>query len=360
MKLSNFFIYAFVLLFITTIITFLSFNEPLFISFINNNIFSSLIITTLFCCIVHTLYRTISLQKNFKWFDVYIKNDTNLKNKKIPSLIKPLIKILNNNKISPYFIPSVVHLEISNIKIKLQESHNITIYLINLLLYFTVFGLCYGIFHTVNISNIFNDISNIILLKSYFNLFFISILCYISLYFIDKLIKTKENLFCIKVQDTFYTPNLSKTNQYNKPYENKSIAYILAMLTKISENIEDFQNNIIKSEQNRMEVNNNLTVLCKQLAKVNDQRSIENSLLMKIAQAQLDFQTLIKDFYKKINENQFGIDIKTKEHIRNLDVTINRLLELTLSSQSMLSKELKDEMRLLSHTISNIINEDAA
>ena len=59
----------------------------------------------------------------------------------------------------------------------------------------------------------------------------------------------------------------------------------------------------------------------------------------------------MRKFSDKIIEGDFGLDSGTRNHIRNLDAAVTRLLETNNQSQETLVQDIKQELRILTKAL---------
>ncbi len=131
-------------------------------------------------------------------------------------------------------------------------------------------------------------------------------------------------------------------------------AYLQSLVGQTFESIEGVTNLLAKSEHARQDLNKTMMSLTEKLTKLTDQREMEKSLLIKVAEGQVEFQNHLRKFGDKITEGEFGLDAGTRNHIRNLDAALNRLITTSDQGQQMLSQDLRNEIRILTKTISNL------
>ena len=131
-------------------------------------------------------------------------------------------------------------------------------------------------------------------------------------------------------------------------------AYLQSLMSQTHETMEGMAQFLSKSELSRSDLNKNLLTLTERLSKLTDQRETERSLLIKVAEGQIEFQNQLRRFSDKITEGDFGLDAGTRNHVRNLDAALTHLVETSHQAQDAFSHDLRKELRLVAKTISQL------
>ena len=79
----------------------------------------------------------------------------------------------------------------------------------------------------------------------------------------------------------------------------------------------------------------------------------EQSVLMRLAETQQQ----IKPILERMSGDSAGMDEATRDHIRNLDYRLERLLDEASSGRDQVIKEMRNEIRLLARTIAALAEE---
>src|SRR3546814_8380213 len=81
----------------------------------------------------------------------------------------------------------------------------------------------------------------------------------------------------------------------------------------------------------------------------------EQDLMVRLAENQAALRPVLQ---KLADAERGGFDDSTRNHIRNLDVYLARLLEETVNGRSQLIQEIRSEIRLLARTIAALRSEE--
>ncbi len=131
-------------------------------------------------------------------------------------------------------------------------------------------------------------------------------------------------------------------------------AYIQALLEQTADSLDELQRIMARGEESRISTNANIRSLTDRLSTLTDHMKAEQALMIKLGEAQLDMRPLLA----RIAEGSQGLDESSRNHIRNMDVGVARLVEETARGHDELIAELRSEFKLLARTIAAVA-EDA-
>jgi ElaB/YqjD/DUF883 family membrane-anchored ribosome-binding protein len=136
-------------------------------------------------------------------------------------------------------------------------------------------------------------------------------------------------------------------------------AYIQALLEQTADSLDTLQRTISGGEEDRAQINRNLMQLTERLTTLTDQMRTEQSVLMRVAETQSQLKPILGRIADAGESQQpaGGMDDATKDHIRNLDVRLERLLSDQSQGRDQMVKEIRNEIRLLARTIAAIAEE---
>ena len=123
--------------------------------------------------------------------------------------------------------------------------------------------------------------------------------------------------------------------------------YVQALLEKTADSLEDLQRTLARGEEDRRAANARATDLTEKLAALSDQMRVEQELIGKLAESQTDMQPVLRRLAEGGGADSGGVDEATRGHIRNLDVGMARLLDETVNGRAYLASELRSEIKLL-------------
>jgi len=126
--------------------------EPLEGAFMANWVFNALIMAVLFVGILITFRQVLILRPELEWIKVFRTGQTGLSLKREPRLLKPLAKNLDSHVKHDRFSMSALSLRtvLDGIRSRLDESREISHYIIGLLVFLGLLGTFWGLLGTIN------------------------------------------------------------------------------------------------------------------------------------------------------------------------------------------------------------------
>jgi biopolymer transport protein ExbB/TolQ len=134
-------------------------------------------------------------------------------------------------------------------------------------------------------------------------------------------------------------------------------AYIQALLEKTADSLDQLQHTIMRGESDRGAVNTNLSALVERLAAFTDQMSAERELLVRLSDTQNQMKSLLASLSQERSGGVQGLDEATKTHIRNMDARMEQMASEIASGRQHAVLELRSEIRLLTRTIAAMAEE---
>lgn len=143
--------------------------------------------------------------------------------------------------------------------------------------------------------------------------------------------------------------SLEKTKElshYNGP------AYSLSLLEQTLEGMTALQNHLRRSEDNRLSLVKAVQSLSEKLTQMAEQLIAHQGIIKTITHNQLDLQEGVKLWVQQSQISNQG----ELNHLRNLELTLAKLLEESIEGRNRLTQELRQEIRVIAKTLSAIAN----
>ncbi|MCZ6524382.1 MAG: flagellar motor protein MotA, partial [Alphaproteobacteria bacterium] len=131
-------------------------------------------------------------------------------------------------------------------------------------------------------------------------------------------------------------------------------AYVQALLEQSADTLDELQRTMARGEDSRASANSTLLALAEKLAMLTDQMRTEQNLLAKLAEGQIEMKPVLQRLAVAAESDRGGLDEASRNHLRNLDVYVLRLLEETSEGRNQVIHELRSEIKLLARTIAAV------
>ncbi len=118
-------------------------------------------------------------------------------------------------------------------------------------------------------------------------------------------------------------------------------AYVNALLEQTAENLEGLQGILARGEEGRAATSQALATLTERMTVLTEQMRANNQLMLRIAEAQANTASAEA----------------IRGHLRNLEITVARLLEETAAGRAQATADIRNEIKILTRTIAAIAEE---
>ena len=352
-------------------------------AFLTNPYINGLIFFVLGFGIFIVLRQVLILKPEILWVEAYKRNNTtglssSLSNKKL-ILLAPMASMLEEHK-GRFSISSLAMRSLlDSLNLRLDETREISKYLIGLLVFLGLLGTFWGLLITIDSvgsvitsMGIGDEDSTSMFLKlkeglkeplngmgTAFSSSLFGLSGSLILGFLDLQASQAQNQFYNDVEEWLSSMSLiaiSKTGSRseNKIQEDGVPVYVQALLEQTAESVDSLQKILVRGEDERRNLANNLISLTEKMSEVSDQIRNNQKEFQKLSDKPIDVSPLT-NFLK---DNIGGIDDVTKDHIRSMDVSIKRLVDESNQSSKQLISELRSEIKLLAKTISAAVDKN--
>ena len=115
------------------------------------------------------------------------------------------------------------------------------------------------------------------------------------------------------------------------------ITYLQAMLEQTADNINILQKTVMKSVDTNEEVAKKMAIMAEESSKLAKQMQEKLKLMEKISVAPEKLYPVLNDLVK-ISKSGFGMDDKTRNHIKNMDLGLSDMTDKISSDIRLLAK----------------------
>jgi hypothetical protein len=126
-------------------------------------------------------------------------------------------------------------------------------------------------------------------------------------------------------------------------------AYIQALLEQTADGLDNLQRVLSRGEESRLAANAPLLALTERLTTLTDQMRAEQTLLLRLAEQQLELRPVLQRLADSTTATTFGDESRT--HLRNIETYLARMGEQLNQGRSEVVQEMRSEIRLLARTI---------
>jgi hypothetical protein len=346
--------------------------SPLVDAFMANPALNGLILGVLLLGIIYIFRQVALLIPEVAWIESF-RNDRANTDQTPPKLLAPMAAMLGERK--GQFSLSALSLSslLDGISSRLEESRDLSRYLIGLLIFLGLLGTFWGLLQTIgavgdvigslsvsggDLAQVFTNLkaglkAPLAGMGTAFSSSLLGLAGSLILGFLELQAGQAQNRFYNDLEDWLAGQTRLSSGSLAIGEGDQGVpAYVQALLEQTADSLESLQRTLERGEESRISANSSVVSLTNKLDTLTDQMRTEQSLMMKLAETQLE----IKPLLAKIAEASAASssDETMGKSMRSIDTQLARLIEELGTGRSELVSELRSEIRVLSRTMAAI------
>ena len=348
---------------------------PLIRAFQANAILNGMILGTLGFGILYAFRQVLMLRPEVEWVETFRRSEPGLSVQREPKLLAPMATMLGERTAGRMSLSALsLRSILDSLHSRLDESRDLSRYLIGLLIFLGLLGTFWGLLETVgavgktigslslaagDFGSIFSDLKEG--LQSPLNgmaIAFSSSLFGLA----GSLVLGFLELQASQAQNRFYNDLEEWLSSYTRLSSGSGIgegdqsvpAYVQALLEQTADSLENLQRTLSRSEEGRGSAQNTMMALVDKLSILTDQMKTEQGLMVRLAENQMEIRPVLQSLSNHLENQQVGLDEASRGHLRNLDNYVVRLLEELNDGRNQTVAELRSEIKLLARTIAAV------
>ena len=349
--------------------------DTLATAFFANAVLNGVILGALIIGIVYNFRQVLLLKPDTAWLAAMKRDDVPgaPPPAREPRLLAPLATMLADRHgrmtLSAVSFRSVL----DGISSRLDESRDLSRYMIGLLIFLGLLGTFWGLLQTVtSVGDVIGDLSvaNQDLIGVFddlkvgleaplegmgtaFSSSLFGLAGSLVLGFLELQASQAQNRFYNELEDWLSSYTRLSGGTLSMDGDQSVPAYVSALLEKTADSLDELQRTLARGEEQRATSSANLMSLTERLASLTDHMRSEQDLMVKLAENQLEMRPVLERLAAGA-ARQGGLDEPSRAHLRNLDVYVTRLLEELVSGREKTIAELRGEIKLLARTIAAV------
>lgn len=345
-------------------------------AFLANSFLNGVILATLFIGIVHAFRTVATLNKEITWIDSFRNTNPGAPRPsgQPPRLMASAATLLSERSSRSgelHISTTAMQTLLDGVATRMDEARETTRYMVGLLVFLGLLGTFWGLMQTIN--SVGDVISNLQIggdggdvtegfaalkqglqaplsgMGTAFSSSLFGLAGSLILGFLALQSGQAQNQFYQNFEDWLSSlTRLTGGSSFGEG-DQPVPAYIQALLEQTADSLERLQRTMARSEEGRLTEQDSLNALTQKLSALADSMRVEQDLMLKLAESQQDLKsTLIR-----LAENQTsgGIDDQTRNHLRNMDTYLGRLVTDLPRGRNESVQEIRSEIRLLARTI---------
>ncbi|WP_372005739.1 flagellar motor protein MotA [Tistrella mobilis] len=350
-------------------------------AFMTNPVLNALIIGTAVLGCAYTLRNVWRLNGEVAWLEGFRQNRPGMAATPTPDLLAPIAGMMSQTREDAKLSPLATRSLLDSLGSRLDESREISRYIIGLLIFLGLLGTFWGLIQTItavaavignlsvgtgDVGRLFDDLkagleAPLAGMGTAFSSSLFGLASSLVLGFLDLQAGQAQSRFFNEVEEWF--SRLTKLGGGAGAIEIEGApgagAYLAALVEQTAENLSDLKRTLQRSEEVRRQGDENLKALTERLATLTDQMRVEQTVLVKMAEQQKDLKPLLAALVEAQNRDD-GFDEASRAHLRNVDILLSRMVEDIPQGRQQAVEDIRSEVRLLARTIAALAAEDDA
>lgn len=352
--------------------------QRLWAAFQYNPLLNGVIATVLAIGICFIFWQVFRLFREISWIEGFRRGEQMLSDEAMPTLLAPMAAMLGERRggrlnLSALSLRSLL----DGVNARLDESHDIARYLIGLLVFLGLLGTFWGLLGTItsvgdavsklsvtsgDAAAVFSELKSGLQaplsgMGTAFSSSMFGLAGSLLLGFLELQASQAHNRFFNELEDWLSGQTKLATGGSVVEGDQPVPAYIQALLEQTAESLENLQRTMARGEEGRIQANSGLKALTDRLGMLSDQMRAEQQLMVRLSENQAELRPVLGRMLELMSQGGFGVDEASRNHIRNLDAHMNRMLEEMSIGRQYMVQELRSEIKLLARTIAAIAEE---
>jgi biopolymer transport protein ExbB/TolQ len=343
--------------------------QPLYAAFMTNAPLNGVILGVLLLGIVYNFRQVLLLYPEVEWIENFRTPSAPLSESVSPQLLAPMATMVGNRRDRLSLSTVAMRSLLDGILSRLDESRDISRYVIGLMIFLGLLGTFWGLMQTVtsissvvsglsveggDMTKVFSDLKRGLQapmtgMGTAFSSSLFGLAGSLALGFLDLQANQAQNRFYNDLEEWLSSMTRLSTGALTVEGDQSIPAYVQALLEQTAESLENLQRTITRGEENRISANAGMMALGSKLETLTDHMRTEQALMKTMAETQMEMRPILAQI--AAGSSMGGIDDATRTHIRNLDVHLTRLTADLSSGREDLIQQLRSEIKLLARTV---------
>src|SRR5579872_4481174 len=347
--------------------------------FLGNPAVNGIILAILVAGIAYIFRQVMALNPEVAWIERFQRQEASVSSGSLPRLLSPMATMLGERRGGRVSLSATsLRTLLDGIATRLDETRETSRYLIGLLVFLGLLGTFYGLLETVqSVKSVIGSLSagtadatrafeNLKTgletplggMSTAFSASLFGLAGSLVLGFLDLQAGLAQNRFYNDLEEWLsgYTRLSGAGPLHHEGGEASVPAFIEALLEQTADSLDNLQRIMGRGEESRISANTNLLALADRLSTLTDQMRAEQSLLLRLAESQVELKPVLTRLADATMSGPLGQD-ESRQHLRNIEVYLARLAEDLTQGRGESVQEIRGEIRLLARTIAALAQE---
>ena len=343
---------------------------PLVDAFLANPALNGMILAALLIGILFALRQVVRLRPEVAWIESFRRQQPGLSMIDAPRLLAPIAAMIGERRDERMSLSTLsLRSLLDSLATRLDESRDLSRYLIGLLIFLGLLGTFWGLLMTVgavaqvignlsiesgNLVDVFANLkagleSPLAGMATAFSSSLFGLAGSLILGFLDLQLGQAQNRFYNELEEWLSSlTRLSSGGGVLADGEVSATAYQQALLEQTGESLDKLQRIMSRNEDERRQSASNMVQLSERIARVADLLEVQNASLADIATSQSEVARTVARLGDMPSQTR---DEVSRTHLRNIEALLTRQVDDSGEARVQAVEEIRQEIRLLARTI---------
>ena len=343
---------------------------PLVDAFLANPALNGMILAALLIGILFALRQVVRLRPEVAWIESFRHQQPGLSMIDAPRLLAPIAAMIGERRDERMSLSTLsLRSLLDSLATRLDESRDLSRYLIGLLIFLGLLGTFWGLLTTIgavaqvignlsiesgNLVDVFANLkagleSPLAGMATAFSSSLFGLAGSLILGFLDLQLGQAQNRFYNELEEWLSSlTRLSSGSGVLADGEVSATAYQQALLEQTGESLDKLQRIMSRNEDERRQSASNMVQLTERIARVADLLEVQNASLADIATSQSEVARTVARLGDMPSQTR---DEVSRTHLRNIEALLTRQVDDSGEARVQAVEEIRQEIRLLARTI---------
>ncbi|MEC7676383.1 MAG: flagellar motor protein MotA [Pseudomonadota bacterium] len=343
---------------------------PLVDAFLANPALNGMILAALLIGILFALRQVVRLRPEVAWIESFRRQQPGLSMIDAPRLLAPIAAMIGERRDERMSLSTLsLRSLLESLATRLDESRDLSRYLIGLLIFLGLLGTFWGLLTTVgavaqvignlsiesgNLVDVFANLkagleSPLAGMATAFSSSLFGLAGSLILGFLDLQLGQAQNRFYNELEEWLSSlTRLSSGGGVLADGEVSATAYQQALLEQTGESLDKLQRIMSRNEDERRQSASNMVQLSERIARVADLLEVQNASLADITTSQSEVARTVARLGDMPSQTR---DEVSRTHLRNIEALLTRQVDDSSEARVQAVEEIRQEIRLLARTI---------
>ncbi|NKB57220.1 MAG: flagellar motor protein MotA [Alphaproteobacteria bacterium] len=345
-------------------------------AFVANTFLNGVIIGVLLIGIIHAFRTVTMLRGEIAWIESFRRETMVVTSAATPRLLSPMATMLGESSDRISLSTLAMRTLLDGIAARLDESREISRYMIGLLVFLGLLGTFWGLLETVqavgsvvggleiagnDLNAAFSDLKRglqapISGMGTAFSSSLFGLAGSLVLGFLELQAGQAQNRFYNELEEWLSSLTRLSSGAIGVEGGDQSVpAYIQALLEQTADGLEGMQRALARSEENRTDYSRNIFDLTEKIGTLSTQMANEQTLMLKLAESQSELPPILAKLAE--SDTRSASDEATQAYLRNIETYLSRIHDGLSVGRTDTVQEIRNEIRLLARTIAALAKE---